>query len=153
MSKRLIEGVKLGIAMEEKGLYFYGQCVKEKLDYPLNELFEFLVREETKHHKLLMKILDELEREKEYKFTIEEYLGKKDKIPNFKIKEIKPLVDKPSVIRTLNKAIQFEEKGLNFYENLESEEKNSEIKALFKRLAQDELDHRETIIKMGRSFF
>jgi len=154
MTKQLLAWIRYAIEFEEKGISFYTKCYAKTKNHYKVDLFRFLLGEESRHSKVLTQVLNAVSEGNKKKLNqhISDFKKIKIKNPLFPKKDIKKLSDpKTRIIEILNKSIDFEEEGILFYSKLEKKETNQEIKSFFKRLANDEGNHKRTIKEFGFS--
>ena len=60
---------------------------------------------------------------------------------------------KASLMKKFNKSMDFEEEGMAFYMGVMLKEKDPELRRLLKRLANDELLHKQEIERLGFGMF
>jgi len=152
MGSRLSEWIRFGIETEEKGIRLYRQCLA-KVKHPQGaELFDYLVRAEQGHRKVLKALLDSVEKgdRKKIKEDIDDFMGTRLKNPMFREDEVGKLTGKGTTLREMfNKAAAFEDEGIRLYSDIAAKEKDPEIRKLFRRLISDEKVHKEEIRKLG----
>jgi rubrerythrin len=156
MAEQLLVWIQFGIDTEQKSIDFYSQCLK-KVRHPIAiEIFDYLVRVEKSHKKILETLLEQ--EAKGDKRRIEESIGAffrlQIKNPLFPTEEVEDML-KPTatLVGMLNKALELENTGMEFYNKVAKEEKDPKVKALFLRLAADEKDHKKELTDLGYYVF
>jgi rubrerythrin len=156
MSEDMLKWIQFAIDTEEKGLEFYRECL-EKVKHPRGmELFEFLIKAEKGHKKTLKDLLDAVSRgdSETIKKSVDAFMEMDIHNPLFDRDSLKRLTGTDSQIFDMfNTAIEFEEKGIEMYSELEKKEQDPDIKRLLKRLADDEVMHRRELIDLGHFVF
>ena len=147
--------IRYAIEFETKFLNFYKKCYSKSKENSLRDVFKFLMGQEAMHKKILTDVLNwssEGNNEMLNK-SILEFTKLNVKMPLFYDAGVRELSSSKSDLnKILNQAMEFEEKGLEFYWELADKEKDEDIKSFLTRLANDEREHKEVIRNVGASF-
>lgn len=136
------------IETESKGLLMYEKAFSESKNGAAKQLFEFLIREETRHRGILEDLKSKQDSWEGVGPTISKFIEKPVTNHLFEGEKADNLKD-ASLSESLNAAMAFEKEGLSFYVRLSEKENDPDIKSLLKRLAADEERHNQTIQKIG----
>ena len=155
-AKKVRAWLQFAIDLEDRGLQFYRECLANTHHARAMELFDYLVRVETAHKKILEEVLaaqagDDPDLIHQ---SIHDFMRLDVEHPLFDKKTLEKMTDRNTPLHSMfNKALKFEKEGLEFYQKLEKEEMEPELKQLFKKLADDELVHFKEIKLLGEFVF
>lgn len=156
MADDLIKWIRFAINTEEKGLKFYMEC-REKIRNPRGaELFDFLIKAEIGHKRVLTSLLDAVSKGDDAKLrqSVKDYMAIKADNPLFDRDSLEQMTARDARITAMfNKAIEFEETGIELYRNFARDTGNKNLRKFFLRLANDENTHRREIIELGHFVF
>ncbi len=147
--KEFLRFLKLAMQTEKEGIKFYGQVKRRIDDYNMNRLMEVIMEQEREHLRIVREVYDA-----EKKAGIEEAAKKAEsyerqkplKTPLDAMKHLDAMVKKKTTIYSLfQKAIEFEENISKLYSDMRQSTKNTKVKAFLKKLADEELKHRDFI--------
>jgi rubrerythrin len=155
--KDLLGWIQYAIEIEVKGLNYYSECLKKTRNARAIELFEYLVKVETGHRKVLTDLLKATTKEdpKLLKQSVDEFLKIKIPVPLFD-KESLDKLKKPdaTLMDMFNTAIGMEQTGIELYTDLaKKNDGNASLKKLFTRLASDEKEHKKELRDLGYFVF
>lgn len=153
MKKGLLTWIQYAIKLEEKSVSFYDECYKKAKEHYTEELFKFLIEEESRHVKTLTQVFSAVANGNKEKLKKDISNFKKIKIKSrlYTKEQLKDIIKTKMLTDVLNKAIGLEEKAASLYSKLEEKETNKDIKSFFKRLVRDEKDHKKIIKDFGIS--
>lgn len=156
MKEELLKWLRFAIELEEKGLEFY-KLVLAKTRHPrAMELFDFLVKVETGHKRVLTGVFNAVSKgdKSAADNSIRDFMKIENKIPMFKKEDVERMTSPETSLHDMfNRAMGMEEQGIELYTDLAKKEKNPELKRLFTKLARDEVSHRQEIEDLGRFVF
>ncbi|MBW2963892.1 ferritin family protein [Candidatus Woesearchaeota archaeon] len=156
MSDDLMKWIRYAINTEEKGLKFYMEC-REKVRHPRGaELFDFLIKAEIGHKRVLTELLSAVSKgdDAKLKQSVKDFLAIKAPNPLFDRDSLERLTRPDAQITAMfNKAIEFEEVGIDLYTDYAKETDSKDLKRLFLRLANDEKTHRRELVDLGHFVF
>lgn len=154
MSDILLAWLQFAIDVEKAGYEFYKVCVDKIRDQRAKELFAWLVEEEVKHEKALRTMLEKKAGNGQQKIqkSIEQFNKLGIENPLFSKADLKLITSKNTMImETFNMAANMEKKGIDLYLDLEAQQQDPDLKALFHDLAKQELGHRKRIVNVSMS--
>jgi len=153
---QILKWLQFAIDLEDRGLEFYKECLANTQHPRAMELFDFLIKVETGHKKALQSVLDGYSKgdEKVMHDALHAFMRMDIEPPLFdkgsKEKMTSPLT---ALHEMFNKALDFEKEGAEFYRKMEDEELDLDLKKLFRKLAQDEVEHFQEIRQLGSFVF
>ncbi|MBW2966857.1 ferritin family protein [Candidatus Woesearchaeota archaeon] len=156
MAEDILKWIRFGIETEEKGIEFYTKCLKEIKHPRAMELFDWLVRVEEGHKRILQRLLKAEAKadDKRLQESIDQFLAERVENPMFPQEALKRIIrPEATIIQMFNIAMELEAQGIELYGRLAKKQKDHKIKALFERLAADEEDHRKEIRQLGEFVF
>jgi len=124
---------------ERKSRDFYSSCMRDAKDHDEKVLFSFLLRQENRHLQSIQGFLRGLEYDRS--MIDPPMFNRLAKIRDDRMRE------------KVNRALQFEKEGYEFYMSESLKEPDLAAKQFLKRLADDELKHSEVIGNCGRFLF
>lgn len=151
MAVKLFDRIRDSISLEEDGLSFYTECLKSSKDYHTQLLFEFLVKEESRHLSSLKQLLESIKskNKEDLQKTISSFILIKN--PLFQKTDLKDFTgDLSNLDNLINKSMQFEEKGITFFETMMQKESDKLIRQFFHKLILDEMNHKKIIGDFGK---
>ena len=130
-------------AREQEAVDLYGKCLAEATNESTKAILSMLVDEEKKHYAIVSKLLDDAERDAvslmetdsaaSAKETLEKAFGHVS-MSDFS-------AEKASVDTTLERALENEKESFNLYSSLAADSEDSETKAVYRYLAEQENKH------------
>ncbi|MBU1853947.1 MAG: ferritin family protein [Candidatus Omnitrophica bacterium] len=153
MEKTLQELLKEAIEMEEKGYKFYQEAGKKAKDNVVRRTFDFLANNEILHIESIKGFYNTLKDRGELP-SIELEDKKRQRMKNLSIfsrgikelnEKIKPNDDDRKACEF---AMEFENNGYKYYEEMLKEAKNENLIKLLKFLLQEEKEHYESIMNL-----
>ncbi len=143
--KKLKQVMKSAIQMEKDGIEFYKDAAKN-LQNPLGkEMFESLIKDETRHLKLWRELAKNLDPEEFGKEKAKEFSGKiKTIFSNISQKVMETTKTSAKEKEVIQGAIKIEEKGIKFYSE-KAESLSGKDADLAKRVADEERNHRKIL--------
>ncbi|MFC1723256.1 ferritin family protein [Nanoarchaeota archaeon] len=153
MADDILGWTQFAIKLEEKGIKFYTQVYEASIDRNVKELFLFLINAEKQHKEALQKLLSGFTDgdDKLVAQSIKSYMGIKQKLPIFRDADLDEIKKTQSLMKKFNKAMDLELEGMAFYSGLVLKAKDPLLKRLFKKLAGEELKHKQAIERLGFS--
>ncbi len=154
--KQVRAWLQFAIDLEQRGLDFYKKCRSETHHPRAIELFDYLVRVETAHKKVLQDVLKAHSGDdpKTIHQSVHDFIKMDIHHPLFDEDSLKKMTDRETALHDVfNTALKMEKEGLEFYQKMEQEKIEPELKKLFKRLADDEKEHFKEIKLLGEFVF
>ena len=156
MAEQLLAWIRFGIETEQKSIDLYSECLRKVKNSLAMEIFDYLVRVEKSHKRILETLLAQEAKGDKRKIdeSITDFLHMQIKNPLFPKETMDEIVKPTSTLTSMfNKALDLEQSGVEFYTKVSKEEKDPKIKALFERLASDEKDHKKELVDLGLFVF
>ena len=145
----MLKYLQLAIETEKRGIEFYTEAKKLVDDYNMNRLMDVLLEQEHIHLKYFKELYNAEKKDglKEAEGVATSYTGQPAiKNPLFGMKQLHDVAKKKSTIYHLfNQAIEFEERGHKLYMDLAAKVKDKKIGEFLKKVAHEELRHRDFI--------
>jgi len=155
--KDLLGWIQYAIEIEVKGLNYYQECLKKTRHPRAMELFDYLVRVETGHRKVLTDLLRAETKgdQKLIRQSVDEFLKIAIPIPLFDKGSLEKMKKyDTTVMEMFNTAIGMEQIGIDLYTDLAKKNKsNPTLVKLFTKLANDEKDHKRELKDLGYFVF
>jgi rubrerythrin len=155
--KDLLGWIQYAIEIEVRGLVFYQECLKKTHHPRAMDLFEYLVRAETGHRKVLTELLKAESKGdvKLIKQSVDDFLKIRLPIPLFDKESLEKMKKPETTVMTMfNTAIKMEKIGIELYTDLaKRNSSNTTLNKLFTRLASDEKEHARELKDLGYFVF
>ncbi|MBW2963893.1 cupredoxin domain-containing protein [Candidatus Woesearchaeota archaeon] len=154
MSDILLAWLQFAINVEKAGYEFYKVCAEKIKDQRAHELFAWLVDEEIKHEKALRTMLEKKAGGDESKIraSVEQFNKLGMEIPLFRKEDLAVITSKNTMVMEMfNISANMEKNGIDLYLDLEAQQQDPDLKALFHDLAKQELRHRKRIVSVSMS--
>ncbi len=140
----LLEAINLAMAAEHEANQFYLEVVKKVTSQQGKDLLLQLAEFEQHHFEKLLELKNSLEKKGEFiNYQGTYFTATKGPIPAEVAGQIEP--NKDEVMNILNLAIAAEDKATKNYRNLAGVTTDPKGKAMFERLAEEELSHRRIL--------
>jgi len=141
--------LKLAQQTEREGVKFYTEVKRRIDDYNMNKFIDVILEQEREHLRIVTEVYN-AEKKKgiaEAAKTAEAYHKQRAlKTPFEAMKQVESLVKKKTTIYHLfQKAVEFEEGISKIYLDMVPKAKNAKVKAFLRKLADEELRHRDFI--------
>jgi len=152
VSEDVLGWVRFSIETEEKGLVFYRECLRNARNQHYQMLFDFLVKQEASHKKLLSDLLKELAEGRRGKIKASYDALKKIELENplFSPKDLEEIQRKDlSIAETLNKALDLERQSMALYSDIAAKATDEYVKRFFLEMAKQEKTHFDDIALYG----
>lgn len=149
--------LKLAMDTEREGVKFYVEVKKRIDDYNMNQLIKIIIEQEREHLRAVTEVYN-AEKTKGISEAAEKAAAyKKQKpleTPLSAMKHVDDVVKKKATIHKLfYKAVQFEEGIAKLYSDMADSAKNTKVKAFLKKLASEEIGHKEFIMMHQDSIY
>lgn len=146
----ILKFIQLAIDTEKRGIKFYTQAKSKVDDYNMTRLMDVLLEQEYIHLKYFTSVYNEEKKDgtaDAAKIAGSYKAQKSIKNPLFGMEQLDKIIKQKSTIYHLFKqAIEFEEMGHDLYMELAKKIKNKKIKDMLKKIANEELRHKEFIM-------
>lgn len=140
----LLEAIHLAMAAEQEANQFYLTAVNKVSSEQGKDLLRQLAEFEQHHFDKLKELKNSLEKKGEFiQYPGTDFIAPKGRIPAEVAGQIE--VNKDEVMHILNLAIEAENKATRNYRNLAQVTTDPKGKAMFERLAEEELSHRRIL--------
>ncbi len=152
MSDEILKWIRFAIDLEEKGLEFYKDCQAKSTHPRAIELFEFLIKAEKEHKKVLTDLLDAYSKGDKDKMqkSVAAFMDIHIDVPVFTKEDKTHFKEHDRELReAFNKAREMEEKAKDLYLDLAEKEPDPGLKMLFEKIAADEVVHKREITELG----
>jgi len=156
MSEDMLKWLRFAVEIEEKGLAFYKECLNESRHQQAIELFDYLIKAETGHRRVLKDLIDAVSHgdKAQVEKSVESFLKIDIHIPMFDKDKIEKMIGPTARLTEIfNTAMEFEEKGIELYSDLAKKTDDPELEKLFTKLASDEKRHKKDIKDIGQFVF
>ncbi|MFC1740995.1 ferritin family protein [Nanoarchaeota archaeon] len=156
MTDRMLAWIRFAIGLEEKGLKFYKESLSSTKHPRGMELFEFLIKVEKGHKKVLEELMDAVTKGDEAMMqkSVEDFMALNIKLPLFEERSLEKVTGDDTTLRDMfNTAAGFEKEGIEFYLRQAKDEGNPFVKKLLLKLAADEKEHMGEIVSLGKFVF
>jgi|YelNatPaOPRAMG01_1025707.scaffolds.fasta_scaffold35332_5 rubrerythrin len=140
MSEKLLDALLKAEELELRGKKFYLKAAEKTLVPSVKELFKHLAYEEDLHREKIREIYQFFQQKKELPQYITK-VSKKQFNPIFDPKQLEKVAGVETEIAALEKALNFEEKSMKYYQKLSEKTKDPKVKRFFLTLVQEEWSH------------
>ena len=145
--------LRKALEVEQEGINTYSSLAEDSAKPPVVKFFEYMLEQEKSHKKsleIVLRALHDVDRERIKK--ISRNLEKED-ISTPVFPDNIEVGSKTNITELLNRALEFEENGMEFYSSIGSRVQDDELERFFDDLKSQEKKHREMIVEFGREEF
>lgn len=149
--------LKLAMNTEREGIKFYQEIKKTIDDYNMNRFMDVIMEQEKEHLRIVTEVYN-AEKKRGIEDAAQKAAGyskqKPLRTPLDTMKYLQDMVKKKTTIYGLfQKAVEFEQDVSRLYADMAAKTKNAKVKAFLKKLADEELVHKDFLIMHQDSIY